>query len=124
MPFLPSKSSTRPREGLRPKRPQWLAGMRIEPPPSVAWAAGTTPAATAAAEPPDEPPVERLRSQGLCVRPVATGSVLGRKPASGVADLPSTIRPARSKASQLGACSVAGGARRCDCDPPRVGRPL
>ena len=32
--------------------------MRIEPPPSLACAIGTMPAATAAAEPPLEPPVE------------------------------------------------------------------
>jgi hypothetical protein len=30
----------------------------------------------------------------------ATGSVVGRKPYSGVADLPITTSPARSKASQ------------------------
>ena len=35
---------TRPRDGFRPKRPQHDAGMRIEPPPSVAWAIGTRPA--------------------------------------------------------------------------------
>ena len=32
--------------------------MRIDPAPSVAWASGTIPAATAAAEPPEEPPAE------------------------------------------------------------------
>ena len=73
--------------------------MRIEPPPSLAWAKGTTPDAVAAAAPPDEPPDERDRSQGLCVAPKATGSVVGRKPASGVADLPITLTPERSKAS-------------------------
>ena len=47
-----------PRLGLRPNSPQQLAGIRIEPPPSEAWATGTMPAATAAAAPPLEPPVE------------------------------------------------------------------
>jgi len=37
-------------------RPQWEAGIRIEPPPSVPWASGRMPAATAAAEPPLDPP--------------------------------------------------------------------
>jgi hypothetical protein len=60
---------TRPREGLRPTRPQALAGMRIEPPPSLAWAIGTMPAATAAAEPPLDPPVERFVSHGLRAGP-------------------------------------------------------
>ena len=51
--------------------------MRIEPPPSVAWAAGTTPAATAAAAPPELPPEERLRSHGLRVGRAPVGSVVG-----------------------------------------------
>src|ERR1700682_1968500 len=48
--------SKRPRDAFNPKRPQCEAGMRIEPPPSVPWARGKTPAATHAAEPPLEPP--------------------------------------------------------------------
>src|SRR5438874_356698 len=40
---------TRPRVGLRPKRPQHEAGMRIEPPPSVAVVAGGMQAVAAAA---------------------------------------------------------------------------
>ncbi len=43
--------------------------MRIDPPPSLAWAIGTMPAATAAAEPPLEPPVECSVFQGLRVGP-------------------------------------------------------
>ena len=49
-------SGLRARVGFRPTRPQHEAGMRIEPPPSLACAIGTMPAATAAAEPPLEPP--------------------------------------------------------------------
>ena len=60
MPAQPSDSvgpdGVRPRLGLRPNNPQHDAGTRIEPPPSLAWAAGTTRAATAAAAPPLEPP--------------------------------------------------------------------
>ena len=48
----------RPRVGFSPTRPQHDAGMRMEPPPSPACAAGTMPDATAAAEPPEDPPVE------------------------------------------------------------------
>ena len=48
----------RARVGLSPTSPHSLDGMRIEPPPSEAWAAGTINDATAAALPPDEPPVE------------------------------------------------------------------
>ena len=62
-------SEERPRDGFSPTSPQALAGMRIDPPPSLAWAAGTSPAATAAADPPLEPPGDRDRSQGLRVGP-------------------------------------------------------
>ena len=55
----------RPREGLSPTSPHSLAGMRMEPPPSPAWPIATMPEATAAAEPPLDPPVERVVSQGL-----------------------------------------------------------
>ena len=48
----------KPRLGFKPNRPQHDEGILIEPPPSVACAAGTIPAATAAAAPPDDPPVE------------------------------------------------------------------
>src|SRR6478735_7860825 len=59
----------RPRLGLKPNTPHADAGMRIEPPASLACASGTMPAATAAAAPPEEPAAERERSQGLWVTP-------------------------------------------------------
>ena len=71
------------------------AGMRIEPPPSLAWATGTIPDATAAAEPPLEPPVERSVLRGLRAGPKSAGSVLGLSPNSGVLVVPSTTMPAR-----------------------------
>ncbi len=55
----------RPRVGLIPNRPQTLAGIRIDPPPSLPCAAGASPAATAAAAPPLEPPADLARSQGV-----------------------------------------------------------
>ena len=57
-----------------PVTPEKLAGWRIEPPVSVPVAAGSRRAATAAAEPPDEPPGTRAASQGLLHR--AEGRVL------------------------------------------------
>ena len=80
-----------------PTRPLLEAGMRIEPPPSLAWAIGTIPAATAAPEPPLEPPAERDVSQGLRVAPHAFGSVVATIPSSGVFVLPKVIRPAARK---------------------------
>src|SRR6266702_4145096 len=49
----PARSGTsgaleiRPRDGLMPKSPQTLAGMRMDPPPSLPWAAGASPDAAA-----------------------------------------------------------------------------
>ena len=47
---------TNPYVGFKPTTPHNDAGVRIEPPVSVPSAAGTNPAATAAAEPLLEPP--------------------------------------------------------------------
>ena len=59
----------RPRVGLSPTSPVHDAGIRIEPAPSLPCAAGTMPEATAAADPPDEPPTVRSSAQGLRVGP-------------------------------------------------------
>ena len=58
---------TRPRCGLRPKRPQKAAGIRIEPPPSPPIPIGTMPDATAAAVPPLDPPGVKAVRHGLRV---------------------------------------------------------
>ena len=102
IPSIPSSESPssgaeeiRPRWGLSPTRPQHAAGMRIEPPPSLPCATGTIPAATAAAEPPEEPPGVRSRSQGLRVGPNRRASLVGRMPYSGSVVVPTTMKPAR-----------------------------
>ncbi len=84
----------RPRLGLRPTSPHSLAGTRIEPPPSLACATGTMPAATAAADPPEDPPVECSGFHGLRLGPKATGSVVMVPPNSGVFVRPRVINPA------------------------------
>ena len=71
-----------------------LAGMRIEPPPSPPCASGTIPDATAAADPPLDPPGLRVTSHGLCVGPYASGSLVGNNPNSGVFVLPTITKPA------------------------------
>ena len=71
--------------------------MRIEPAPSAATAAGTRPAATAAAEPPLEPPGVRSVSHGLRVTPQVIDSVNGHSPSSGIVVLPITIAPAAAQ---------------------------
>jgi len=58
-----------------PTIPHSAAGWRIEPPVSVPSAHGASPAATAAALPPEEPPGTRSRSHGLRTTPNAEFSL-------------------------------------------------
>ena len=58
---------------MTPTIPQNDAGWRIEPPVSVPVAARQSPAATAAAEPPDEPPGTRSWPSSLAVHGFFTG---------------------------------------------------
>ena len=80
--------------GLIPNSPQHDAGIRIEPPPSLPCDAGASPAATAAAAPPLEPPDVREVSQGLRQGPFSSDSVTAVSPSSGVFVLPMTTKPA------------------------------
>ncbi len=66
---------TVPYVGRSPTTPQRAAGCLIEPPVSDPSAQGASPAATAAADPPDEPPGTRAGSHGLNVGPYAEFSV-------------------------------------------------
>src|SRR5215472_9164387 len=66
---------TRPYVGFTPTTPHSAAGWRIDPPVSDPSASGAYPAATAAADPPLEPPGTRLGSCGLRVGPNAEFSV-------------------------------------------------
>ena len=50
---------------VKPTNPQQEAGIRTEPPPSEPCAIVTIPAATAAAEPPDEPPEVTAKFHGF-----------------------------------------------------------
>ena len=88
---------TRARVGLSPTSAHSDDGMRIDPPPSLAWAIGTMPAATAAAEPPLEPPAEWPGFHGLRVGRWAAGSVVMVVPNSGTLVRPRTTNPAARK---------------------------
>src|SRR5882672_1262348 len=68
--------------------------MRIEPPPSPPVASGTRPAATAAEEPPLEPPGVRSRFHGLRVIPKSRFFVKAVEPNSGRFVLPIGMAPA------------------------------
>ncbi len=66
---------TAPYVGFSPTMPHRAAGWRIDPPVSVPSESGANPAATAAADPPLEPPGTREGSHGLWVTPKAECSV-------------------------------------------------
>src|SRR5439155_7348275 len=61
----------RPYVGLSPTMPQREAGWRTDPPVSVPSAHTASPAATAAADPPEDPPGTRPRSHGFRTGPKA-----------------------------------------------------
>jgi hypothetical protein len=70
------------------------AGMRMEPAPSLPYANGTMPEATAQDEPPEDPATPLPRSHGLLQVPFSTGSVATLAPNSGRFALAITITPA------------------------------
>src|SRR5437764_4973022 len=85
---------TAPYVGLTPTTPHSAAGWRIEPPVSEPSAKGAKPAATAAADPPLEPPGTRVTSCGLRVGPKAEFSVEDPIANSSRLVLPITTAPA------------------------------
>src|SRR5436305_6909646 len=88
---------TRPYVGFTPTTPHSAAGWRIEPPVSDPKAAGTNPAATAAALPPLDPPGTRDGSCGLRVGPNAEFSVDDPMANSSRLVLATTTAPASAK---------------------------
>src|SRR6266550_381468 len=77
--------------------PQRAAGWRIEPPVSEPSARGAMHAATAAADPPLDPPGVRSSAHGLRVGPKAEFSVDDPIANSSQLVLPMTTAPARSR---------------------------
>ncbi len=94
----------------------------MEPAPSAASAAGTIPAATAAAEPPLEPPGVRPVSHGLRVTPHVTDSVNGQRPSSGIVVLPTMTAPAARSRATTAASSGAGARERAGTPARDVAR--
>src|SRR6516162_3290020 len=113
----------RPKLGLRPTRPVHAAGIRIDPPPSPPVAMGTMPPATAAAEPPLEPPGVTSGFHGLRVTPHAGLAVKHTDPNSGTAVLPTGTAPAARRRATSTASATADGASRNNRDPLDVGNP-
>ena len=92
---------TRPCVGLIALMPDIAAGMRTDPAVSVPVAAGTIRAASAAADPPLDPPAERARSHGLptwSVEPPKANSCVWVWPAS---TIPAAFRRAHTTESSV-----------------------
>src|SRR4030095_8929125 len=100
--------------------PQHAAGLRIEPPVSVPVAPGQRKAATAAPEPPLEPPRERSSAQGLRVAPYHGLSVVEPAANSWVLHLPMGTAPAALSRRTTSASS--GGTLSRKNDEPWVVR--
>src|SRR6267378_4144739 len=96
-----------------PTTPLAAAGMRVEPPPSVAMPIGPMPAATATAAPPLEPPLVRSAFQALRVWPNSGASVSALWPNSGDGVLPGhvlvVVQRAEGRAHPGGVHEVLGG---------------
>src|SRR5262245_19777293 len=85
---------TRPYVGFKPTMPQHAAGPRMEPPVSVPVAPEHRNAATAAPEPPLEPPGERSSAHGFRVGPYHGLFVVEPAANSCVLHLPMSTAPA------------------------------
>jgi hypothetical protein len=109
--------------GRSPYTPQNAAGMRIEPTRSEPQSRNVSPAATAAADPPLEPPGLRVGACGLFVRPYSSFAVCA-KSASIVATfvLPTRIAPA-ARSRRTAAASSAAVQPACSGRPQVVGSP-
>src|ERR1700761_4187118 len=121
--YTPS-SGTRPQVVFRPAIPQQAAGIRTEPPVSVPRATSASPAATATAEPLDDPPGSRPGSSGFTGVPDHAFTPLADQHSSVTLVLPTIRAPARRAAATTGPSATAGLA--CSATtwhPAVVGRP-
>jgi hypothetical protein len=115
--------SIRAAEGLKPAIPQNAAGTRIEPAVSVPIATGTTPAATATAEPDDEPPGTRSGASGFGGVPKCGLSPSPEYASSLRLVFPTHTIPAAARRATTGASATAGAASRYRIEPHVVGAP-
>ena len=93
----------RPHEGFMPTRPQQAAGSRIEQPVSVPRPMSQSPAAIAAALPPDEPPAVAPGSAGLPTVPYHGFWLVTPQANSCRFALPTSCAPAASSRAAAGA---------------------
>ena len=93
--------------GLRPKHPHIEAGIRIDPPVSEPRAIGATPAATAAPDPPLEPPVMCSGFHGFPVRSQAETRFVPPAASSCMFVFPSSTTPVRRTAPTMAESRLA-----------------
>src|ERR1700674_2648873 len=98
---------TRPYVGFRPTMPQHAAGPQMEPPVSLPVAPGQKDAATAAPDPPLDPPGTRSSAYGLRVAPYHGLLVVEPAANSWVLPLPISTVPA-SFSRRTDSASVGG----------------
>src|SRR5581483_6575874 len=103
-----------------PQTPESAAGCRIDPPVSVPVAAGAMRAATAAAEPPEEPPGTRVPSQGFFTGPKCEFSFDEPIANSSMLVLPRSTAPAAPKRSIT--CASYGDTKPASMREPQVER--
>ena len=103
---------TRPKVVRSPTTPFSEPGMRTEPPVSVPSETGTSSAATAAPEPPLEPPGMRERSQGLRQGPVCSFCEVAPKASSCMVSLPTSTAPAACRRRVTSASSAGTRSRK------------
>ena len=95
-----------PQLGFSPTSPQQAAGRRIEQPVSVARPRSQRPAASAAALPPDEPPVVLPGCAGFCTVPYQGFWLVTPQANSCRFALPTMTAPAATRRSTAGAVRV------------------
>ena len=107
----PGPRPERPNVAFMPNSPLYDDGMRIDPPPSPPVHIGNSPAATAAAEPPEDPPGVFERSHGLRVTPCSGVLVKLTVPNSDAVVSPVMTAPAaRSRSTSLSSRSATQSA--------------
>src|SRR5665213_469252 len=115
-------NGTSPHVGFSPTMPQNADGTRMDPPSSHPTAISTTPDATSAALPLEEPPVVRERSCGLSTNPVSAVWLPKLIQKLSQTDLPAISAPAfRSRATTV--ASVSGINPSITFEPFIRGRP-
>src|SRR6516164_1095355 len=98
----------RPYVAFKPKSPLNPAGPRMDPPPSLPVAIGSRPPATAAAEPPEDPPGVRSWFHGLRVVPCTTVDVQLMPPNSGAVVCAARIAPlVRNRSTDVSSTSAS-----------------